>query len=288
MPKVFIGMPVYNGERFLREAIASLRAQTFVDWKILISDDASTDGSQAICEEYAQRDSRISYVRQEKNIGMFPNFKFLIDKADGKYFMWAAQDDIREKDYVEICISNLEKNRGIGLATTILTTIDSSGQSNKEESDLIHLSGEPSYLLVARYVLQPEILGKCNIMYSLFRTNVVRETWRIYPQRKEWGSDYHFSLAAISHFGIIVESKILFKKRYGGFSSPTLKTRAKIKDPKNHMFPFGRFTNYFRGHMEALAGTPYRPLAAILLFIRLPRAFLIYLKERNYQRFLTI
>lgn len=281
-------MPVYNGERFLREAIDSLRAQTFTNWKMLISDDASTDKSRAICEDYAKRDPRITYYRQEKNIGMFPNFKFLIDKANCEYFMWAAQDDLREKDYVEICISNLEENRNIGLATTILATIDSSGKSSKEELDLVRLSGEPSYLLVARYVLQPEILGKCNIMYSLFRTGVIKETWKIYPQRREWGSDYHFSLAAISHFGLIVEPKILFKKRYGGFSSPTLKTRPGIKDPKNHMFPFGRFNNYFRGHMEALAGTPYRPLAAILLFIRLPRAFFIYLKERNYQRFLTI
>ena len=291
MPKVFIGMPVYNGERFLKEAIDSLCAQTFTDWKMLISDDASTDGSRAICEEYVQKDPRITYTRQEKNIGMFPNFKFLLDKADCEYFMWAAQDDIREDEYMRTCVQNLERNKGIGLATTILTTIDFSGRNIRKEQDLAYLSGEPDFLHVARYVLQPEILGKCNIMYSLFRTNAIKKVWEIYPQRREWGSDYHFSLAAISHFGILVEPKVLFKKRYGGFSDPISgmspqKEDTEIKKPKNHMFPFGRFNNYFRGHMEALKGTPYRPLAATLLFTRLPRAFFIYLKERNCRRFL--
>ena len=66
MAKVFIGMPAYNGERFIKEAIDSLRGQSYVDWVMLISDDASTDKTRAICEEYAKKDQRITYYRQEK------------------------------------------------------------------------------------------------------------------------------------------------------------------------------------------------------------------------------
>ncbi|MBU4353452.1 glycosyltransferase, partial [Candidatus Parcubacteria bacterium] len=89
MAKVFIGMPAYNGERFIGEAIESLLNQSFSDFTLFISDDASTDGTQAICENYAKKDPRIICHRQEKNIGMFPNFKFLLDRANGDFFMWA-------------------------------------------------------------------------------------------------------------------------------------------------------------------------------------------------------
>src|SRR3989338_10588415 len=115
MTKVFIGMPAYNGERFIREAIESVIGQSYADWVMLISDDASTDKTRAICEEYTKRDSRITYYRQEKNLGLFANFKFVLDKADTDYFIWAAQDDIREKDYLKTCVEQLEKNTDLGL-----------------------------------------------------------------------------------------------------------------------------------------------------------------------------
>ena len=70
-------MPVYNGERFLKEALDSLCAQTYSDWNIYISDDGSTDSTEAICRLYAEKDTRINYYRQPKNIGMFENFKYI-------------------------------------------------------------------------------------------------------------------------------------------------------------------------------------------------------------------
>lgn len=293
MTKVFIGMPVYNGERFLKEAIESLRAQTYTDWKLFISDDASTDRSQIICEELAKKDPRIIYYRQEKNIGMFPNFKFTLDKADTPYFMWTAQDDVWEKDFIKICVEHMEKDKNLGLATTCMVEMDSFSRVVRELPWLSHFSGKPRFVVIARYVLQPEILGKCNLMYGLFKTDALREVWRVYPQRAVWGQDYMFALAAISRFNTKVDERMLFKKRYGGFSNPTsndedIRMRARQKEyeqPKNHMFPFGRFWSYFMGHMEALKGTPYRPLAALLLFIRMPRAFFIHLKERSAGKF---
>ena len=295
MPRVFIGMPVYNGERFLREAIDSLRAQTFTDWKMLISDDASTDASRTIVEEYIQKDSRISYVRQEKNIRMFSNFKFLLDKADCDYFMWAAQDDLRRDNYLKICIEHLEQYKNTGFATTRTALIDSFGRILIEEFELTRLSGKPSIPNVARYVLQPEILGKCNLMYGLFRTTVARETWRAYPQRNVWGQDYMFSLALISRFEIYVSNEFYFEKRLGGYSSlhaltndkKETATKIEYRNPKDNIFPFRRFIGYFKGHMEALTDTPYRLLVAVLLLVRLPRSFFLYLKERNYKKFIT-
>ncbi|MBI4224881.1 MAG: glycosyltransferase family 2 protein [Candidatus Sungbacteria bacterium] len=292
MAKVFIGMPAYNGERFIREAIESIINQSYADWILFISDDASTDNTPTICKEYAKKDSRIVYYRQEKNLGIFPSFKFLLDRAESEYFMWAAHDDIREKDYLKVCVEHMEQNTKLGLATTRMAAIDSFGRTLVEELALTRLSGKPGYLNVARYVLQPEILGKCNLMYGLFRLDAARATWQAYPQRHVWGQDYMFSLALISRYEIYVDPQILFKKRLGGISSPRALLddkkdsvqKLEFKQPKNHMFPFGRFKGYFMGHMEALAGTPYRPLAAVLLFIRLPRAFIIHVKERSFKK----
>ena len=99
--QVSIGMPVYNGERFIREALDSLLAQTFTDFELIISDNASTDGTEAICREYAARDPRIRYVRQSENRGAAANFQFVLNEAVGEYFMWAAHDDQFYKKHLE-------------------------------------------------------------------------------------------------------------------------------------------------------------------------------------------
>lgn len=285
-------MATYNGERFLRKAIDSFLEQSFTDFTLFISDDGSKDRTPEICLEYAQKDKRVVFYRQEKNLGMFPNFKFTLDKADALYFMLASQDDFREKDFIQTCIENMEK-RNIDVAMTGIADVDSYGRSMRE-MDISIFSGKPSVAQITRYVLQPEILGKCHFMYSLFKTSAMRKAWDIYPMRKEWGTDYHFSLAVVSHFDVYVDKRILFKKRPGGLTSPdALKgdspdavKRIIIKDPKNHMFPFGRFQQYFQGHMEALEGTPYRPLAALLLSLRLPRALYIHIRQRDIKKFI--
>lgn len=296
MAKVFIGMPVYNGERFLKEALESLCAQTFTDWRLFISDDVSTDTTRAICEEYVKKDQRITYFQQKQNLGMFPNLSFVLDRADADYFMWAAQDDVREKEYLTVCVQHLEKNSKLGLSTTVMAAIDSYGRTLTEERRLLELAEGTRLMSTVRYILQPEILGKCNLMYGLFRTEIAKSTWVIYPMRKVWGPDYHFSLALISRYAVFVDKEVLFKKRLGGFSSPkalindtvTGVRKIEYKNPKNQMFPYGRFKAYFSGHMEALRGTNYRPLAALLLFIRFPRALFIHLKSRGTKKALFL
>jgi glycosyltransferase involved in cell wall biosynthesis len=295
MSTIFIGMPAYNGERFIREAIESLRQQTFSDWTLLIADDCSTDQTAIIAQEFARLDSRISYTRHSRNMGIFPNYKFTLEKADADspYFMWAAQDDIWEKEYLAVCLDHL-KNLHVGLATTCNETIDSFGRKVLESPWMTELSGTPGWRQVARYILQPEPLGKNNLMYSVFRTDAAKATWRAYPQRAVWGQDYMFSLAVISRYGVTVDQRILFKKRLGGYSSPQYiitdpnspVSPYVIGNPKDHIFPFGRFKSYFSGHMEALRGTPYQSLGAMLLLARLPRSLANHIRERSLKNFL--
>ena len=110
-PKVTIGMPAYNGAKTIEKAINSLLAQTFKDFELIISDNASDDETENICRRYALKDSRIHYLRQNKNIGAHANFNFLISKATEKYFMWAADDDWRSPEFLEVNVSALERNK---------------------------------------------------------------------------------------------------------------------------------------------------------------------------------
>ncbi len=286
-------MPVYNNERHLRQALDSLVNQTFTDWKIFISDDSSQDTTGKICQEYASRDPRIEYFRQPQNLGLFENFKFTLDKAEGEFFMWAAGDDLWEKDYLRTCLDHFHQDPTLGLVTTCNTTIDSFGRNLLESPWMVNLTGRPGWVRVAKYIMQAESYGKCNLMYGLFKLETVRAVWQAYPQRAVWGQDYMFSLAAVVRFGVKVDKVSFFKKRLGGYSSPQLKLDdqkrkleiGSLTGSKNQMFPFGRFGIYFSGHREALHGTPYWSLA-YLLFLRLPRAFVIHIKERSIANFI--
>jgi glycosyltransferase involved in cell wall biosynthesis len=117
-PRVSIGMPVYNGEPYMREALDALLAQTFTDFELIISDNASTDRTEEICREYAAKDRRIRYVRQKTNRGATANFQYVLDEAVGEYFMWAAHDDWWDPLFIEVCMSILQKNEKLSFAFT--------------------------------------------------------------------------------------------------------------------------------------------------------------------------
>lgn len=110
VPRVSIGMPVYNGEPFIREALDSLLAQTFNDFELIISDNGSMDETEVICHEYAEKDKRIRYIRQPYNHGAIANFQFVLDEAVGDYFMWAAADDLQEPDFIDLLVTALDKD----------------------------------------------------------------------------------------------------------------------------------------------------------------------------------
>lgn len=109
-PRVTIGLPVFNGQNYLVRAIESLLAQSFSDFELVISDNASTDRTQQICESFAGKDKRIRYLRQTENMGAIRNFNLLVDVARGHYFKWAAHDDVCESTYLQRCVEMLDSN----------------------------------------------------------------------------------------------------------------------------------------------------------------------------------
>ena len=108
MPHVSVGLPVYNGEEFLREAIESVLAQSFTDFELILSDNASTDGTEAICREYTAADARVKYVRHPKNIGAAGNHNYVFSVTSGEFFHWMAHDDVLGPDFLSTCLQAIE------------------------------------------------------------------------------------------------------------------------------------------------------------------------------------
>lgn len=104
---VSVGIPVYNGEKHIHGAIDSILEQSYKNIQIVISDNASTDKTQDICNDYCKKHPNIKYVRQPCNIGSVENFKSVLQMADGEYFMWLGHDDYLSRNYVEICLQKL-------------------------------------------------------------------------------------------------------------------------------------------------------------------------------------
>ncbi len=109
-PLVSIGVPVYNGEKVLKQALDSILGQTYQNLEVVICDNASTDGTEAICREYASRDTRVRYVRNPTNIGCNPNFWRTFEMSSGELFMWGAADDVKPSTAVASCVDALRKN----------------------------------------------------------------------------------------------------------------------------------------------------------------------------------
>ena len=110
MPRVSIGLTVFNSERYLDESIQSLLSQTFQDFELIISDNASTDRTKDIALTYAARDHRVRYVRNRMNIGVAGNFNQVFRLSSGEFFKWAAYDDLCAPDFLFRCVEVLDRS----------------------------------------------------------------------------------------------------------------------------------------------------------------------------------
>jgi glycosyltransferase involved in cell wall biosynthesis len=128
-PPLTIGLPVYNGQNYVSESLDSLLAQTYTDFELIISDNASTDGTEEICRAYAVRDSRVRYLRQPVNIGAAPNHNYLVQTARGKLFKWTSHDDLYAPKLVERCIEALDDQPELILAHAHMGYVDEQGKT---------------------------------------------------------------------------------------------------------------------------------------------------------------
>jgi glycosyltransferase involved in cell wall biosynthesis len=228
IPTLTIGLPVYNGERFLEQSLDALLAQTYTDFELIISDNASTDRTAEICSAYAGRDPRIRYVRQETNIGAAPNHNATVALARGRYFKWASHDDVYAADLVRLCIEALEARPDIVLAHSWDAFLDEHGEASPPVPYELE-TGDPRAPVRFRSLLH---VSGGNDIYGVIRSDVLRAVGPL-------GSYHHADrtfVAALSLRGPFFQvPQVLYFRRdhpQRAERSPTRRARAANLDPR--------------------------------------------------------
>jgi cellulose synthase/poly-beta-1,6-N-acetylglucosamine synthase-like glycosyltransferase len=173
IPKISVGMPVYNGESFVEVAIQSILRQTFDDFELIICDNASTDRTAEICQDFQEQDRRVTYHRNEKNLGAAGNYARVFKLSRAPYFRWANADDISGERLHECCLRTLEANPDAVLAYGKTQMIDENGRVTGDYDDNLNLQQTRASDRFFKYVLS---VGFCNVIYGLMRRSAVANT----------------------------------------------------------------------------------------------------------------
>jgi glycosyltransferase involved in cell wall biosynthesis len=222
LPLLSIGLFVYNGERFLGKALDSILGQTFNDFELIISDNASSDQTESICRSYAERDARILYYRNATNMGAGWNVRRVYSLARGKYFKWAAHDDFCAPTFLERCIEPLERDPSIVLAQSKVRVIDEKGDF-VEDYEWPMRTNSPDPVVRFRDLLLNDHL--CFQIFGVIRLDALR---RLPPQGSYVNSD-GVLLAQLGLLGPYAEipERLFINTRHSGQSSKTVPVRIK-------------------------------------------------------------
>lgn len=216
MPRVSIGMPVFNGETHLEDALTSLQAQTYRDIEIVVCDNASTDRTAEICRAHADADPRIRCVRNAENVGPVANFNLALSRARGEYFMWASHDDLWHPTYVTRCLEGFDVDTGLVLVGTVaeLVAPDTRARLLVDHGlSTLGLGPAARYRSLKRALDSGTHYG--GIFYGLYRRSALL---RATPLPNMIAGD-HVVLARLSLIGSFhTVPEILFTKRWGGTS----------------------------------------------------------------------
>lgn len=243
-PKVSIGLAVYNGETYLEEAIISILQQTYPDFELIISDNASTDKTREICLKYACDDPRIRYHRNTTNIGGANNENLTFQLSNGEYFRLAAHDDRLHPDLIRQCVEVLDQHPEVILSYPQVVEIDENGVENRTRSLGLGLSARP-------HVRFDELCSRshhCEPMYGMIRSAVLRKTSL---QKNYTDSDRTFLCELTLHGSFYeIEAPLFYKRYHRGNLYVDWRTRMAWFDPSmagKLVFPYwAQFVDYLR------------------------------------------
>ena len=213
-PLVSIGMPVYNEERFIKQALDCLLSQSFEDFELIISDNASTDHTGDICLEYAAKDRRIRYYRAETNLGSIVNANRTFELSNAEYFFWASGHDLRHETFIARCVEILDHDASVVLCYPKARWLESDGQLGKVIPGHVDTRGLDR---VSRFNTVLWGLGYGYPIYGMIRSNALKRTGFA---RNTVGPDIVLlaELALLGAFAQVPEP-LLYMRRLSDFGS---------------------------------------------------------------------
>ncbi|PSF38668.1 glycosyltransferase family 2 protein [Aphanothece hegewaldii CCALA 016] len=269
-PLVSIGMPVYNGESFLKNAIQSILEQTFQDFELIISDNASTDKTQEICRFYAAQDQRIHYYRNEQNMGAAWNQSQVVKLAKGDYFKWAHHDDICATQLLEKSVQVLNKNPSVVLCYPQTMIINHLGASVEKCSDGFNLRSTKPHQRFRKYHHLVRYGNICNPFHGLIRTNILKKTPIVggYPS-----SDLVLLGELVLHGEFYEIPETLFFKRDHPDNSirayPTYRERIAWYDPTKKNKLYLTKWKWLLEYLRAIRAAPISLLEKFLCYVQM-------------------
>lgn len=210
-PFVSIGFAIYNGAYRMRPALDSLVGQTYKNFELIISDNASTDTTEEVCREYAARDSRVRYIRQKENIGQVPNFIFVLKEARGEYFMWAADDDIRHRESIEKLLAALQSHPDHDCAMSSYQNVYEDGvvQNSVLLKDKNNVTNNTPYAVYRKMISNKPIH---HFLYGLHRREkILRFFYRPTPRCIRWDRVFMAEVSLVNRF-VSVPELLWFKR----------------------------------------------------------------------------
>ncbi|MFC1550805.1 glycosyltransferase family 2 protein, partial [Candidatus Neomarinimicrobiota bacterium] len=226
-----IGLPVYNGEQYLTQALDSIINQSYQKFKLIISDNASTDKTEEICRHYTEKDERIEYHRNPVNKGAAWNFNHVFYLSDSKYFKWAAADDVCSSDLFAKCISVLQNEPSVALAFGSIKHIDETGTEFRQWSYPPLISANSP---AKRFGYMLNSNHSCMAVFGVYRSSILKNTALL----GNYASSDENLLAQICLSGKMFEIKdSFFYRRFHNDTScsvyPSEYSRAEWFDPEN-------------------------------------------------------
>jgi|LNFM01.1.fsa_nt_gb glycosyltransferase involved in cell wall biosynthesis len=228
--RVSIGMPVYNASAYLRTALDAVLAQTFADFELIIADNASSDESASICEEYARRDPRIRLYRNAVNIGANGNFTYTLSLARHPYFMWTSSNDYIEPTYIEKAVAVLDARPDVVLCCSVPRYFAGDPTHFRDVADPMDIQMESP---IERFSALLDRITINNAMHGLIRTDALRATM---PLESYYSSD-NVMVAQLSLAGKFVQiPEPLFYRRFEQAAATELMTTEELR----HFYMPGR------------------------------------------------
>jgi glycosyltransferase involved in cell wall biosynthesis len=231
-------MPVYNGERYLASAIEASLGQSYTDFELILSDNASTDSTAEICREYARRDARVRYVRNSTNIGMAGNYNSAFRQSVGEYFRWAAGDDLFAPESLERCVQVLDREPEVVLCYPRTVMIDEHGNRIGEYDDNLNLPHDrPS----DRFIAAMEQMTLVNVHFGLMRSRALGQTC-IYHAGP--AGDLAFVVELAFHGKFVAINEPLFFRRVHERSSGVIGKKSLVA-VQDYLDPGRKITGWF-------------------------------------------
>ena len=223
-PKVSIGMPVYNGEKYIEEAISCVLRQSYRNIELIISDNASTDRTSSICQSFASQDSRICYIRQNKNLGAPANYNIVREKSRGSYFKWASANDYLDLNFIESCLSFMDIYNDVVLVYGKTILIDDNGYIIKEYQEPFELKQDD---LSERFIELLNAIRLNNVFNGLIRSDILS---KCRPLGLYLSSDYPLMAELALHGKFHEASETRFYRRMGLETTTTAKPIEEIQE----------------------------------------------------------